>query len=341
MSSGRHTFAVMAKDPTGNESAPATYTWRIDATAPTVSLSNRPDALSRVTTAQFGVTASDGPEDGPVTFECKLDYFDYLGYEPCPPQFTYRDLAQGAHSFAVRATDALGNVSDPVSYNWRIDSIPPVVKLHDLYLYNADTTLKASWGAANVGDTGAVTVDVRWQRAPYNAGFTAAVYPAAWQKTTRQAVTLTGLSRGYTYCVSARARDTAGNVSAWSAPQCSVTSLDDRLLSRSTGWSQITGADYYAGTATRTTSLGAKLTRTSVQTERITLVATRCPTCGTVGVYWNGRLLKTVNLASSTTKHGSRIDIASFAAVTSGTLVLRSATSGKTVLIDGVALSRA
>ena len=45
------------------------------------------------------------------------------------------------------------------------------------------------------------------------------------------------LRAGYTYCVSVRARNRAGQVSGWTGGRCLARSLDDRSLSRSSGWS--------------------------------------------------------------------------------------------------------
>jgi hypothetical protein len=204
--------------------------------------------------------------------------------------------------------------------------------------YSLSTSLSASWSATDL-DTGVATADVRYQRAAYGAGFGAPVYPAGWQQTAALGVNLSG-ARGYTYCVSARARDQAGNVSTWSAPRCTAVALDDRALAGSWGWSRVTGASYYAGTATVTSQRGATLMRTGVQAKRIYLVASRCATCGTVGVYWNGVLIKKISLYARTTASKSVIDVTTFPGVRSGTVKIRPLTSGTRVLIDGLVLSR-
>jgi NAD-dependent protein deacetylase/lipoamidase len=77
-----------------------------------------------------------------------------------------------------------------------------------------------------------------------------------------------------------------------------------------------------------------------VQTRLIALVATRCRTCGTVGVYWNGALVKKVSQYASSTARRSGIGVTTFTGVRAGLVSLRSLTNRKTVQVDGLALSR-
>jgi hypothetical protein len=83
----------------------------------------------------------------------------------------------------------------------------------------------------------------------------------------------------------------------------------------------------------------AVLTRTGVQTKRIAIVATRCSGCGTIGVYWNGVLLKKLVLAATTTRNKQVISVTSFGSVRTGTLTIKTLTTGS-AKIDGLALRR-
>jgi hypothetical protein len=221
-----------------------------------------------------------------------------------------------------------------------VDALAPVLTLSAPEdAFTLASGLVPAWTAKDTG-SGVANVDVRWQRAAYNRGFEAWVYPSGWQKTTVTKTTLAAAVRGYTYCFSARARDKAGNTSPWSGPRCSAVALDDRSLAASSGWSRNTGSGFYGGSAVGTTRSSVTLTRTGVQAKRIALVATRCAECGTVGIYWNGAMVKKVSLYAATTHRRSTLIAALFTRLRSGTVSVRTLTSGKAIQVDGLGLSR-
>jgi hypothetical protein len=253
-------------------------------------------------------------------------------------------LAAGTtYTFSVRATNAAGTSPDSAPTApivWMADRTPPTLTMVAPTGAYTLSTIEAAWSTGDA-TSGVATVDARYVRARYSGPFGAPVYPSDWQNTAAAAVTMAGLASGYTYCVSARARDIAGNVSAWSTPRCSAVALDDRSLAASAGWTRTTGSAHHAGTATATSRAGPTLTRTNVQAKRVYLIATRCADCGTVGVYLNGRLIKQVSLRSTTTTHRDVMTVAVFSSVRYGTLSVRSLSAGRTIQIDGLALSRA
>jgi hypothetical protein len=116
LAEGEHSFAVQATDPAGN-TGHGSYGWRVDATAPTLAITQKPSELSNTTSASFAFTASE------PTTECKLDD---AAFATCSSPVAYSDLAQGPHTFTVRATDSVGT-TDQDAYTWTIDSIPPTV----------------------------------------------------------------------------------------------------------------------------------------------------------------------------------------------------------------------
>ena len=60
--------------------------------------------------------------DSIASFECSLDN---AAYGPCSSPHPYSGLSEGAHTFAVRAIDAVGNFDpSPASHGWTID-LPP------------------------------------------------------------------------------------------------------------------------------------------------------------------------------------------------------------------------
>jgi hypothetical protein len=148
------------------------------------------------------------------------------------------------------------------------------------------------------------------------------------------------LTRGYTHCFTVRAVDRVGNTSAATPEQCTAVPLDDRSLTRSTAFAAITGTGYYAGTAVRATAVGATVTRTGVASPRqLSVVATTCPTCGTVDVLFNGVRVGRLNLAASTTTYKRVLTLPAFTA-RSGTVVVKVTSSGKPVVIDGLSMRK-
>ncbi|HET7854951.1 MAG TPA: Ig-like domain-containing protein, partial [Gaiellaceae bacterium] len=115
---GIHSFTARAVDSAGNV-GDATYSWRVDATAPAIAITEKPSDPSNSTSAAFAFTASE------AATECKLDDAAFV---TCSSPITYADLAQGPHTFTVRATDSVGN-ADQDTYTWTVDSIPPTVAI--------------------------------------------------------------------------------------------------------------------------------------------------------------------------------------------------------------------
>lgn len=308
-----------------------------DTSPPVVTIDTAPAPASNAGSATFTFSATDDV-DAPsaIAFECRDDAGAFTS---CTSPVTYSALPEGSHAFAVRGRDSAGNVSAPQSRTYVLDRTAPTLTMTaPTSIASLVPTMAASWARSDAG-SGIASVDGRLTRAPYNGPFQPYIYPASWQGTTASSQ-LFAVSRGYSYCISARARDRAGNVSAWSAPKCTTGAFDERSLRASTGWVATSNSAYYAGTATSTTTAGRTLTLYSVQTRRITLVATTCPTCGTVSVYLGNRLARTVSLASSRAANKVLIPVVTYPSVQSGTLVLRSASTGKLVRLDGVVLNR-
>ncbi len=118
LSATAHTFAVKATDLSGNtDLTPATHAWTVlppDIIPPQTTISSSPPATTISTSATFEFTADEAGS----TFECKLDSGSYSA---CTSPRTYTTLADGAHTFEVRATDGAGNIDlTPATHNWTI-----------------------------------------------------------------------------------------------------------------------------------------------------------------------------------------------------------------------------
>jgi Ca2+-binding RTX toxin-like protein len=116
LAQGDHTFAVRAVDPVGNTSAPATREWSVDTVPPDVVITAGPSGVVTSPTATFEFVSS---ETTGVTFVCSLDGVA----APCESGETYSGLANGEHTFTVRAQDALGNTSEPAVRTWTIETV--------------------------------------------------------------------------------------------------------------------------------------------------------------------------------------------------------------------------
>jgi hypothetical protein len=250
-------------------------------------------------------------------------------------------LAEGhTYVFSVTATNALGTgpgSAPSAAVVTAADTTVPTITTAPLAIYNLGVNVGLRYAGADAG-SGVASYDVRFRRAAFNGGFGALTYPSSWQATTAT-ISIVTAAPGYTYCFSARSRDAAGNTSAWSAERCTATPLDDRSLAASTGWTRAPSSSYYRSTVTSTRASGRTLTRTSVQSRRLYLVATTCAGCGKVGVYWNGSLLRTVDLNATSTTYKHVILVKDFGVVRAGTVLVKTVGTGRTY-IDGLDLSR-
>ncbi len=213
----------------------------------------------------------------------------------------------------------------------------PGAALKALPTWIATTAVSPTW-SATPALAPVTSYDVRYRRAAWNGDFGPAV---TWLRATADTSATFAGSPGSTYCFGVRARDADGGVSPWTAAgKCTAVPLDDRSLTRSSGWTAGTGDPYYRSTYLRSSTNGAKLTRTGVVARRIALLATTCPTCGTVKVYWGSTLLKAISLHSDTTVNRKLIAVKTFSFARTGTLTIKVVSSGRKVIIDGVAIRR-
>jgi hypothetical protein len=120
LTQGSHTFAVKAQDAAGNQSSAASFTWTVDTTPPPIpAITSTPANPTNQTSASFGFADSEAG----VSFLCQLDG---SAFSSCSSPVTYSGpLAQGSHTFAVKAQDAAGNQSGAASFTWTVDTTPP------------------------------------------------------------------------------------------------------------------------------------------------------------------------------------------------------------------------
>jgi hypothetical protein len=120
LSKGSHVFRVKAIDSRGfADLSPATYTWTVAASQPDVSLMSGPAGTTTERSATF-VFAGDG---NAVAFECSLDG---AAYTFCTSPQVYTGLAEGEHTFLVRALGGANQVGAAARYTWMVSNAPPL-----------------------------------------------------------------------------------------------------------------------------------------------------------------------------------------------------------------------
>jgi Right handed beta helix region/Bacterial TSP3 repeat len=122
LANGAHTFEVRATDPAGNtDPTPSSRSWTVlvtDVTPPDTVIGSGPNGTVASDSASFTFTSSEAD----ATFECRLDGG---GWAACSSPQDYSGLANGSHSFGVRATDAAGNTDPtPAAGAWTVEVAP-------------------------------------------------------------------------------------------------------------------------------------------------------------------------------------------------------------------------
>ncbi|MBA2664276.1 MAG: IPT/TIG domain-containing protein [Bradymonadaceae bacterium] len=121
LSEGARSFAVEATDRAGNTGPAAVHAWTIDASSPSVSLTEAPEALSRSLIARFAFVCSHAD----CVFSCSLDEGTPA---PCASPVVYEGLSEGAHGFEVQAVNA-GVLGLASAHRWTVDSRAPQVTI--------------------------------------------------------------------------------------------------------------------------------------------------------------------------------------------------------------------
>jgi hypothetical protein len=110
---GWHTFQVRATDRAQNTTI-ASRAWAVDTTAPAVTFSSGPvnGSFSSDRSPSFGFASNDSG----ASLSCQLDGD---GFDACSSPFSASGLADGSHTFQVRATDTVQNTA-VASRTWTV-----------------------------------------------------------------------------------------------------------------------------------------------------------------------------------------------------------------------------
>ena len=221
---GPRVFRVRAIDAATNvDPTPSVFAWTIDRTGPDTTIDSSPPQATPQTSATFTFSASEAP----VTFECRLDG---AAFAACVSPVSYSGLADGSHTFDVRALDAVGNADpQPARWTWTVDTIPP------------DSTFAFTPIASPTNSTSFTATLATVLGGSYECRLDA----GAWAPCSGS-VTGSGLADG-SHTFEARARDAAGNVDPTPATHTWVIDTappDTTILTGPSGGTTSTAANF-------------------------------------------------------------------------------------------------
>ena len=127
LADGAHTLTAVATDAAGNASPASTGVGvTVDTQAPDTAIDSGPSGTGNGPTATF---AFSSPAADVASFECALDAGAYAA---CTSPLSLSGLADGSHTFKVRAIDTSGNAdASPAIRTWTVgsgtDATPPAV----------------------------------------------------------------------------------------------------------------------------------------------------------------------------------------------------------------------
>ena len=157
LSDGRHTFLAWATDAAGNSGDPAGHSWTVDTTPPDTSIDTWIGDVFTVNT----ITIEFSSNEAGSTFECQLDSGSWT---ECTSPITYDDLADGPHTFQVRATDPAGNTDlSPAGEDWTVQTPGPDTSL-DSYPPNPSNSPTATF---TFSGSGAASFECSLDDAPF------------------------------------------------------------------------------------------------------------------------------------------------------------------------------
>ena len=202
---GHHTFRVRATDSLSNtDQSPATRSFTVDATPPKTTIDTGPTGTTADTTPTF-TFSSDEPGS---TFQCRIDSGPFGACSGPGASHTTPTLADGFHTFAVRAIDPASNVEDSAaSQAFEVDSsLPPDITPPDLKITKRPkgkikTKKKAAKVAVSFSSEPGATFRCKLDRGEYKP------CTSPYRVKARA-----GAGKGKKHKISVRAADEAGNI---------------------------------------------------------------------------------------------------------------------------------
>jgi len=197
LAQGAHNVKIYAQDRASNKSATQTISFSVDTAIaiPSVAISQMPSAFSNSASASFSFSgASTGSTI--ASYQCSMDN---SAFAACSSPQAYSSLAEGNHSFSVKAIDASGQSSAAANYNFAVDLTKPSTPVVSSNQMNPTKSTSLNLTFNSTDSSGVAKYECK-----LDAGsFATCVSPQAFS----------GLSSA-SHSFAVRATDKAGNVSA-------------------------------------------------------------------------------------------------------------------------------
>ncbi|NTU74026.1 hypothetical protein HGB07_07775 [Candidatus Roizmanbacteria bacterium] len=192
--------------------------YTIDTAFPQTSIDSNPDVLINSNSATFTFSATETS-----TFQCKIDS---SAYASCTSPKNYTGLAEGAHTFYVKATDTATNEdATPANYAFTVDTEVPTIS--DLSPNN--TTLSATTTSTNLTLTTSETTTCKYSATSGTDYASMTAFNST--NNTTHSTAISGLNPGTTYdyymiCKDVINESTEAHLTFQIAPEENKTSLN-------------------------------------------------------------------------------------------------------------------
>ncbi|MEX2255948.1 MAG: Ig-like domain-containing protein, partial [Acidimicrobiia bacterium] len=200
---GLYDVRVVTTDNAGNSLTSSVVTVTVDNTAPNTTITANPADPSNTSAPSFSFTSTEGGS----TFEVRLDGGSWSA--STTPK-TYSGLAEGSHTFDVRATDEAGNQdASAATYTWSVDTTNPTGSVTaPAASARVRATVAITSDSADTGGSGVGSVTL--QRSAAGAGSWTAIGSDSFAPYSVDLDT-TALTDGSDYDLRAITTDLAGN----------------------------------------------------------------------------------------------------------------------------------
>jgi hypothetical protein len=209
-----------------------------DTVAPVINIISGVFIFSNSSTSEFILQSNESPVD----YYCNVDDG---GWQDCSATTTIEYLSEGPHVLAVKAVDAAGNTSVVASTTWLVDLTAPTVNFVPLDAEYASSSIPVYWMgedavASSTEVSGMATFDLEYRinAEDWQAWFSGILATSSvFDKTA---------TSGDELYFRLRARDRAGNVSAWQEVQTKIADAepDKVVISEIYGGGGNSGATY-------------------------------------------------------------------------------------------------